>query len=162
MSRIGTTPIEVPANVKVNLDPAKCTHRGRGPEGQAVLRVPPRGAGRTGTRARSASCARSPKSRVRDRPVPRALGHDSRSRIQNMIIGVTEGYQIEGPRDRRRRLERTAAGQDAPPEHRLLPPDRHDAAGRRRVRRSRRTSVTISGRGQAGGGAVRRERPLEA
>ena len=90
MSRIGTTPIEVPANVKVNLDQAKCLIEVEGPKGKLSFEYRSEVQVAWEESEKRIVCSVD-ESRVRDRAC-RAHWGTTRARIQNMIIGVTEGY----------------------------------------------------------------------
>ena len=90
MSRIGTTPIEVPANVKVNLDPAKNLIEVEGPKGKLSFSYRSEVNVAWEESEKRIVCTVD-EANVRDRQ-HRAYWGTTRARIQNMIIGVTEGY----------------------------------------------------------------------
>jgi large subunit ribosomal protein L6 len=86
MSRIGKQPIEIPSSVEVNIDGA--TVRVKGPKGELSQDVP---AAIHLERSDSQLLVKRPS----DRPGHRALHGLARSLVNNMVQGVTEGFQKE-------------------------------------------------------------------
>ncbi len=84
MSRIGKMPVEIPAGVTVTLNGAQI--KVKGPKGELEMSAHP-----------NMSVAQEDKqvvvSRPNDQKSNRALHGMTRSLIQNMVIGVTEGYK---------------------------------------------------------------------
>lgn len=90
MSRIGKQPIKVPAGVKVNLDPKSRTINIEGPKGKLAFTYRPEVTVNWNTGENAITC--SIKDEDMDMKLPRALWGTTRARIQNMIVGVTQGY----------------------------------------------------------------------
>lgn len=86
MSRIGKKPITVPEKVKVTVQGT--TLKVQGPKGELILNVHPRIAVKVeGTEVKI--------TRSTDIRTDRALHGLTRSLIQNMVVGVTQGYAKE-------------------------------------------------------------------
>ena len=100
MSRIGKAPITVPSGVDVKI--AGRLVDGQGPQGRAVPHDPRDHLGR---RPRTATLTVE---RANDERQVRALHGLTRSLVDNMVTGVTDGVP-QGPRHRRRRLPRRGA-----------------------------------------------------
>ena len=98
MSRIGKQPITVPAGVKVSLDPKKCAINVEGPKGKLSYIHRPE-VTVTWEEGEQRIVCTIPAERMKIGQM-RAYWGTVRSRIQNMITGVTEGYtkilEIEG------------------------------------------------------------------
>ena len=105
MSRIGKKPITVPGGVKVNLDTAKRTIAVEGPKGKMSFTYRPEVEVSWDEGEAAITCS-IPEQRVAFRQ-DRAYWGTTRSRIQNLIIGVTEGYQ--------KKLEVVGVGWNAKP-----------------------------------------------
>jgi large subunit ribosomal protein L6 len=91
MSRIGKKPITVPAGVKISLDPARRSITVEGPKGQLSYEYRPEVAVAWDESEKTVCCSIAPeKMQVRQM---RAYWGTDRSRIQNLITGVTEGYE---------------------------------------------------------------------
>ncbi len=90
MSRIGKTPIAVPAGVKISLDPKACCIDVEGPKGKLSFQYRPAVIVSWDESEKQIVCS-LPEGAEKDRK-NRALWGTTRSRIQNMIIGVTKGY----------------------------------------------------------------------
>ncbi len=86
MSRIGKLPITVPAGVEVN--PRRPGRRGQGPQGRPV----PDGPAEPITVARNDE-GQIEVSRPDDERESRSLHGLTRTLVNNMVIGVTEGYE---------------------------------------------------------------------
>ena len=114
MSRVGKEPIPIPSGVEVTIDGGHVAVKG--PEGRAgASRRRPRS--RSAARATSSSCTRPDDEREN-----RALHGLVRSLVNNMVVGVSDGFSPR-PRDRRGRLPRDGAGPEpARAPGRLLPP----------------------------------------
>jgi large subunit ribosomal protein L6 len=91
MSRIGKKPIHVPAGVKVSLDPARCHIDVEGPKGRLSYAYRPEVAVHWAESEQTISCA-IPESQMSIRQM-RAYWGTVRARIQNMITGVTAGFE---------------------------------------------------------------------
>ena len=116
MSRIGKAPITVPSGVDVTIDGRNVTVKG--PKGDARPRPSPA----PSPSARTAT--RSLVERPDDERENRSLHGLTRTLVNNMVVGVTDGF-TQGARDRRRRLPRRGAGSvDAAARPRLQPPRR--------------------------------------
>jgi large subunit ribosomal protein L6 len=90
MSRIGKKPITVPANVKVNLDPARRTITIDGPKGKLSYQWRPEVAIAWNEDEKQIVCS-IPEEQMTNRAM-RAFWGTDRARIQNMITGSLEGY----------------------------------------------------------------------
>ncbi len=90
MSRIGKQPIKVPAGVKVNLDPKSRTINIDGPKGKLAFTYRPEVTVKWNDGENAITC--SIKEEDKFMKLPRALWGTTRARIQNMIVGVTQGY----------------------------------------------------------------------
>ena len=88
MSRIGKQPVAVPAGVKV--DVAGKDDRGRRPAGQTVVGACGRRSSATYDEADKQVRRRAATATTR---LARALHGLSRAMIQNMVVGVTKGYE---------------------------------------------------------------------
>ena len=86
MSRVGKKPIEIPSNVKVNLDGK--TVKIEGPKGKLEERMHQRMSAEVNENQLIVS-------RPSDNKLDKSLHGLTRSLIQNMVIGVTEGYKKE-------------------------------------------------------------------
>ncbi|MDP8261149.1 MAG: 50S ribosomal protein L6 [Candidatus Kappaea frigidicola] len=86
MSRIGKKPVDIPSNVKVNLD-GKIV-RVEGPKGKLEERMHQRMSAEVKDNQLIVS-------RLSDNKLDKSLHGLTRSLIQNMVIGVTEGYKKE-------------------------------------------------------------------
>ena len=86
MSRVGKKPIEIPSNVKVNLDGK--TVKVEGPKGKLEERMHQRMSAEVNENQLIVS-------RPSDNKLDKSLHGLTRSLIQNMVIGVTEGYKKE-------------------------------------------------------------------
>lgn len=86
MSRIGKAPISVPAGVEVKVDGSTVTVKG--PKGELSLEISP-------TVTVSESDGQVLVERVADDNDSRALHGLSRSLVNNMVIGVSEGFRKE-------------------------------------------------------------------
>jgi large subunit ribosomal protein L6 len=84
MSRIGNSPVTVPSGVDVKIDGAKVTVKG--PKGELSHDLPEG----VGIRAEEDTLVLE---RTSAEPEVRALHGLSRSLVQNMVTGVTEGFQ---------------------------------------------------------------------
>ena len=87
MSRIGKKPVAVPGGVKVAVADRVVTV-GR-PHGQARMGVPPGGRASTTTTRPSTRSSRA----ASDERLARALHGLTRAVLQNMMVGVTQGYE---------------------------------------------------------------------
>jgi large subunit ribosomal protein L6 len=98
MSRIGKKPISVPAGVTVKLDPKKCAINVEGPKGKLAYTYRPEVAVTWDEGEKQVVCTIS-EDQLKIGQM-RAYWGTVRSRIQNMVTGVTEGYtkilEIEG------------------------------------------------------------------
>lgn len=110
MSRIGKQPINVPAGVKVTLDPKTCTISVEGPKGKLSYEYRPEVNVVWDEGEKSIVCTISEQG-MQDRQT-RAFWGTVRSRIQNMITGVTEGYN--------KKLEIHGVGWNARPQGKTL------------------------------------------
>jgi len=88
MSRIGRNPITVPAGVDVNFDAEQITVKG--PKGELARRVPA-----PITLRRDDETTNLVVERPDDERVSRALHGLTRTLVQNMVTGVTEGFAKE-------------------------------------------------------------------
>ncbi len=86
MSRVGKKPIEIPSSVKVNLDGK--TVKVEGPKGKLEERMHQRMSAEVNENQLIVS-------RPSDNKLDKSLHGLTRSLIQNMVIGVTEGYKKE-------------------------------------------------------------------
>jgi large subunit ribosomal protein L6 len=86
MSRVGKKPIDIPGNVKVNIDGK--TIKVEGPKGKLEERIHQR---------MSAEIKENQLivSRPSDNKLDKSLHGLTRSLLQNMVVGVTEGYKKE-------------------------------------------------------------------
>src|ERR1700688_2490320 len=84
MSRIGKQPVAIPAGVKVNLDAGKI--RVEGPKGKLELVAHPNMKVESDGKALKVT-------RPNDERLNRALHGLTRSLINNMVVGVTKGYE---------------------------------------------------------------------
>jgi large subunit ribosomal protein L6 len=106
MSRIGKKPITVPAGVKVSLDRKARTISVEGPKGRLSYAWRPEVVVTWDESEKTILCS-IPEEQMNISQV-RAHWGTARSRIQNMIIGVTEGYS--------KRLEIVGVGWNAQPQ----------------------------------------------
>lgn len=83
MSRIGKQPVTIPATVKVDIKGREC--RVEGPKGKLQLTLPPR----TSAKVEGASVLVS---RNGDSSESKAMHGLARSLVNNMVIGVSDGY----------------------------------------------------------------------
>lgn len=105
MSRIGKKSISVPSGVKVNLDAAKRTINVEGPKGKMSFTYRPEVTVAWDEGENAITCT-IPASRMSFRQ-DRAYWGTTRSRIQNLVTGVTEGYS--------KKLEVVGVGWNAKP-----------------------------------------------
>lgn len=110
MSRIGKKPVTVPAGVKVNHDPASRTVGVEGPKGSISYTYVPQVSVEWNEAERQIVCSISPE-RVAEGQAKAHWG-TTRSRIQGMVTGVTEGFT--------RRLEINGVGWNAKSQGRSL------------------------------------------
>ena len=141
MSRVGKQPIAIPDGVTVSFGDGVCSVTG--PKGELSEAI------RAEVRV-SIADGEVVVTRPNDQPQVRALHGLSRALIQNMVVGVTDGF--------RKSLELRGTGYRAQMqgsalvlERRLLTPG-GDAADRRRVVRLRDTDAGSRGRHQQAGG----------
>ena len=106
MSRIGKKPVQVPDGVKVQVDDRIVSSRR--PHGQAPVGASSRGR----RRLRRGRPSRIVVTRSDDERLSRALHGLTRALLQNMVVGVTQGYE-KTLGDLRRRLPRRGPGKDA-------------------------------------------------
>ncbi|MHC5003851.1 MAG: 50S ribosomal protein L6, partial [Planctomycetota bacterium] len=90
MSRIGKKPIDVPSSVKVSLDPKSRTVQVEGPKGKLSFVHRPEVTVTWDEGEKRIVCS-IPEEKMSVGQM-RAYWGTTRSRIQNMIIGVTEGF----------------------------------------------------------------------
>jgi len=90
MSRIGKKPIQVPGNVKVNIDPRTRAVNVEGPKGKLSLEHRPEVNVAWDESEKQITCT-IPKEREYEKQV-RAYWGLTRANIANLIVGVTEGY----------------------------------------------------------------------
>jgi large subunit ribosomal protein L6 len=90
MSRIGKKPISVPSGVKVSLDPKALTIQVEGPKGKLSYVYRPEVAVSWDEGEKAITCS-IPEEKMSIRQM-RAYWGTVRSRIQNMITGVTTGF----------------------------------------------------------------------
>jgi len=110
MSRIGKKPIAVPSGVKVSLDPKKCSITIEGPKGKLSYEYRPEVSVTWEEGENRIVCAITPvQAKIGQL---RAYWGTVRSRIQNMITGVTDGFT--------KRLEVIGAGWNAKPQGKTL------------------------------------------
>lgn len=88
MSRIGKQPIKVPSGVKVNLNPQARTINVEGPKGKLAFNYRPE----VNVEVKDSTVTCSIKEEDKEFKLPRALWGTTRARIQNMMVGVTQGY----------------------------------------------------------------------
>jgi large subunit ribosomal protein L6 len=93
MSRIGKKPINVPNGVKVNLDPKKRTVNVEGPKGKLSFTYRPEVAVTWDEGEKRIVCSLTEEQMKIGQM--RAYWGTTRSRINGMIVGVTEGYMIK-------------------------------------------------------------------
>ena len=110
MSRIGKNPIAVPRGVKVSLDPGTCTITIEGAKGTLSYQYRPEVTVTWDEDEKSIVC--SIVDGVLGERQHRAYWGTVRSRIQNMVTGVTEGYS--------RHLEIIGVGWNAQPQGQAL------------------------------------------
>lgn len=91
MSRIGKKPIDVPAGVKVNLVPGKRLVEVEGPKGKLSYTHRPEVDVKWNEDEKQIVCA-IPEAAMKQGQMKAYWGTD-RSRIENMIVGVTKGYE---------------------------------------------------------------------
>jgi len=84
MSRVGRRPIAVPSGVEVSLEAGTLTVKG--PRGELSLAIPEGISAEVGDRALSFA-------RENDRPPVRALHGLTRALANNMVIGVSQGFE---------------------------------------------------------------------
>ncbi len=111
MSRIGKMPIAVPDGVQITEDDGRVTVTG--PLGTLSRQIHPE---MRLEREDGQLLVRRPS----DQPRHRALHGLTRTLVNNMVTGVTTGFQ--GPRAERRRLSRHARRREAGPGARLFAP----------------------------------------
>lgn len=90
MSRIGKKPIQVPGNVKVNLDPKSHTINVEGPKGKLSLEYRPEVTVTWDESEKQITCS-IPREQEFVKRI-RAFWGMTRANIANLITGVTEGY----------------------------------------------------------------------
>ena len=90
MSRVGKKPIEVPAGVKVSIDPRTRTVNVEGPKGKLSFQHRPEVSVTWDEGEKRIVCT-IPKERMGHGAVQAQWG-TTRSRIQNLVTGVTTGY----------------------------------------------------------------------
>ncbi len=110
MSRIGKKPIPVPAGVKISLNSATRTIAVDGPKGKLDFEWRPEVSVAWEEDEKRIVCT-IPENQMRVGQI-RAYWGTTRSRIQNMIIGVTEGYM--------KKLEIVGVGWNAKPQGKTL------------------------------------------
>jgi large subunit ribosomal protein L6 len=110
MSRIGKKPITVPGNVKVALDPKTRTITADGPRGKLSYVYRPEVSVTWDESEKTIVCSIAEDQMTLGQI--RAYWGTVRSRIQNMITGVTDGYS--------KRLEIIGTGWDAKPQGKTL------------------------------------------
>ncbi len=110
MSRIGKKPITVPGSVKISLDPKTSSIAVEGPKGKLTYDYRPEVAVTWEESEKTISCSITEEQMKIGQL--RAFWGTVRSRIQNMIIGVTEGYS--------KRLEIVGVGWNAKDQGKML------------------------------------------
>jgi len=110
MSRIGKQPVTVPSGVKVSHDAGSRTIAVEGPKGKLSFTHHPEVEVRWDESDNAIVCAVSD-DQMRERRV-RALWGTTRSRIQNLVDGVTKGYE--------KKLEIVGVGWNAQPQGKTL------------------------------------------
>jgi len=110
MSRIGKQPVSVPDNVKVNLDPSSRTITVEGPKGALSYVWNRQVTVQWDDSEQQITCS-IPEDQMELRRI-RALWGTDRSRIQNMIKGVTDGFE--------KKLEIIGVGWNAQPQGKTL------------------------------------------
>ena len=110
MSRIGKKPITVPAAVKIALDPKTRTISADGPKGKLSFAYRPEVIVTWDESEKTIVCA-IPEAQLKIGQM-RAYWGTTRSRIQNMVSGVAEGYS--------KRLEIVGVGWNAQPQGKTL------------------------------------------
>ena len=138
MSRIGQAPIPVPCGVDVTIAGRHVTVKG--PKGTLERDIP--GADHRPPGRRRSSLVERPD----DERQNRALHGLTRSLVNNMVVGVTDGF-TQGARDRRRRLPRHGPGhRQARARARLQPPGHRRRPRRHHLRGARRpTRIVVTG-----------------
>ncbi|MBT8486388.1 MAG: 50S ribosomal protein L6 [Phycisphaerales bacterium] len=110
MSRIGKKPITVPGGVKVNLDPKKHRIDIEGPKGKLSYEYRPEVSVQWDESEKRIVCT-IPEAQMKLGQM-RAYWGTVRSRIQNMVTGVTDGYE--------KKLEIIGVGWNAQPQGKTL------------------------------------------
>lgn len=110
MSRIGKKPVTVPAGVKVSLDPKACAIVVEGPKGKLSYEYRPEVSVAWDEGEKQIACSITADQMKIGQL--RAFWGTVRSRIQNMVTGVTDGYT--------KRLEVIGAGWNAKPQGKTL------------------------------------------
>lgn len=110
MSRIGKKPISVPGNVKVNLDAGSRTINVEGPRGKLSYVWSEIVTVQWDENEKEIACS-IPEALMNNRQ-KRAMWGTDRSRIENMIKGVTDGYE--------KKLEIIGVGWNAQPQGKTL------------------------------------------
>ncbi len=88
MSRIGKQPVKIPSGVKVNLNPQARMINVEGPKGKLAFNWRPE----VRVEQKDNAIACSIKDEDKEFKLPRALWGTTRARIENMMVGVTQGY----------------------------------------------------------------------
>jgi len=110
MSRIGKQPVAIPANVTVKLDPSARTIEVSGTKGKLSFEWRPEVAVTWDESEKQVSCG--PAAGFEKEREARALWGTTRSRIQNMVVGVTDGFS--------KKLEVIGVGWNAKPKGKSL------------------------------------------
>jgi len=90
MSRIGKKAVEVPAAVKISLDPKTRTITAEGPKGKLEFSWRPEVEVSWDESEKRIAC--SPRAGLENDRRARALWGTTRARIQNLIVGVADGF----------------------------------------------------------------------
>ncbi|MAA52546.1 MAG: 50S ribosomal protein L6 [Phycisphaerae bacterium] len=88
MSRIGKKPVSVPSSVNIDLNESDCCIKVSGPKGDLTYDWNPV----IDVRSEDGAIVCSIKETASNDKVSRAQWGTTRARIQNMVLGVTEGY----------------------------------------------------------------------
>jgi large subunit ribosomal protein L6 len=91
MSRIGKKPVSIPASVKISHDAASRTVKAEGPKGKLAYTYIDSVSVAVDEDAKAVSCS-IPEDKMDDRGL-RAHWGTTRSRIQNIVTGVSEGFE---------------------------------------------------------------------
>ncbi len=119
MSRVGKSPVVVPASVQVNIQGSNV--QVKGPKGEMKRDF-------SSTMDISLEDGKVLVQRPSDEPVVRALHGTTRALIQNMVTGVSEGF-VRSPGNRRCRVSSRIARPEPGAVRRLLTPGDSRAAG---------------------------------